>query len=321
MDNRLGLVILNYMTYFQTIESVDSALRTSQSLYRLYIVDNDSPNESLVILEKHFPPNDGKVVLIKSDRNGGFSYGNNVGLRRALADGCDIVILSNNDIVFELGTIDALADFMEEHPEAGMVGPRILNMDGSLFLESRYFIPIGVREKLFALTKWKRADYGKIYRKVFRPDLPFDRIARVFSVHGCCFALSRAFVDRVGPLDEEVFLFEEEFILGKKLAASGFSAFFIPADVIHKHSQTIRHIGAMQLIHFVESEIYYCRTYLYCSIGEICPLLAWRLCLYLSRCLVDRDYRDKLGMFLSRVRAKLSVPGRKYCLNNVKGSS
>ena len=104
----IGIVILNYLTWNETFNCLKSISELNyKEPYITYLVDNGSSEkmteELHSLLEKE------KVVFISAEENKGYAGGNNLGIRKALEDGCDAILISNNDIIFEEKTIETLS--------------------------------------------------------------------------------------------------------------------------------------------------------------------------------------------------------------------
>ena len=127
----IGIVILNYKTPSDVLTCVGSVREAVGEAYRIYVVDNDSPDGSYATLAAAFAGQD-DVTVIESGRNGGFSFGNNVGFRRAVSDGCDLVLSTNADVLFRPGAPDRLAAALREEPDCVVAGPLVLFPDGEV---------------------------------------------------------------------------------------------------------------------------------------------------------------------------------------------
>jgi len=127
-----GIVILNYNTEEDTVKCVDSIFVNTEDIKntKIYIVDNCSPDGSGVRLKERYRNRDGISVII-SDKNGGFSYGNNFGIRQAIADGCKYVFLLNSDIYLLNDAIGIMSKTLDENTEIYAVGPRIYDADNN----------------------------------------------------------------------------------------------------------------------------------------------------------------------------------------------
>lgn len=309
----VGIIILNYMAYQETMDCVESIYRTYQDSFRIYIVDNASPNDSygklMVAYHGHKD-----IVLIPNTRNAGYSAGNNIGIRKALEDGCQYLLISNSDILYHEGAIGEMKRFLDTHPEAGMVGPKVMDDQGEVSPISRIFLKTTIREKLFATSRLRTLNYRNIHRDYYGLDKSFDETHRVYHLVGCCFMMKRELALKVTPFDENTFLYEEELILGIQVEKARYAAYNHPAAVVtHLNERSSKHIRSYALIHLVNSEIYYCKRYLGASKLEILPIYAIRIGLYLERCLKDEDYRKNLSKFLKE-------SGKRFCSKDGLGS-
>ena len=123
---KTGIVILNYMTWQETNNCIASVQKCKGiSKFRIYVVDNASPNfqeaEKLVLGEN--------IQFIANEKNTGYAAGNNVGIRKAWEDGCDYILITNNDVLFEPDSILKMQKYLEQHKEYGIVAPCILDKD------------------------------------------------------------------------------------------------------------------------------------------------------------------------------------------------
>lgn len=294
----IGIIILNYMTSEETYDCVKSIRTTCKSRYRIYVVDNSSPDGSLERLTDVFS-SDEDVVVIGSQVNRGYSAGNNIGILKALEDGCTHILVSNSDIIYHEGAIDRLREFLDGNKKAGIAGPKILDENGEVSEISRIFVKTGIREKLLATTRLRSLNLMNIHRTYYGLDKSFDEIQKVYHLVGCCFMMKRELAEKVVPFDENTFLYEEELILGIAVEKAGYETYsYPPAEVTHLNERSSRNIGAYALIHLVCSEIYYCRRYLKASRLKVFPIYMIRSMLYLERCLKNRSYRMHLRKYI-----------------------
>lgn len=99
---------------------------------RVYVVDNGSVDESPAMIAQDFP----EVILIRSPGNLGLAEGNNVAIRRAIADGADAVFLLNNDTIVDEPFIDACLEVLRDYPDVGVVGPVVVEGDSPEVVQS-----------------------------------------------------------------------------------------------------------------------------------------------------------------------------------------
>jgi GT2 family glycosyltransferase len=189
------------------------------------VVDNCSRDGSAEMVEAEFP----QAHVIRSPRNGGFAFGNNLGLRVARGR---YLLLLNPDTETPPDALAALVSFMDAHAEAGVVGPRLVRADGSLDLACRRSFPtpevslyriLGL-SKLFPKSR-RFARYNMTY-------LDEHALAEVDSVVGACMMVRREAMDQAGLLDEEFFMYGEDLDWAYRIKQHGWKVYYNPAAVI-----------------------------------------------------------------------------------------
>lgn len=238
------IVILNWNGWGDTIECLESVFRTRYPSFRVIVCDNDSTNGSMGYIKAwaegsltcwvnpanplrylSSPPLDKPVayreydssqlknvhliegetplVLIGTGTNLGFAGGNNVGLRSALTDGaCRYVWLLNNDTVVEPDALFHLVQRMRDKPDAGICGSRLL-----------FYHAPDVVQALGGATynKWLGSNrHLGLFQKNSQPFNPPDIEIKMDYVIGASMLVTRAFIETVGLMSEEYFLYFEE---------------------------------------------------------------------------------------------------------------
>lgn len=294
----VGIVILNYNSWRDTracIESIQQA--EPEGSYRIYLVDNASPQRPEPELRAYLQKS--QVVFIQSDFNRGYSAGNNLGIRRALDEGCDYVLISNADVRYEQGSIAKLRRYLENHLEVGIAGPKIILGNGKIQRECMMF-KTGPREKYLLRTRF-HIFFPRYNRRYWGREHDYERETfPVYAVMGCCFMVSRPCALEVFPLDEHTFLYEEELILGIRMEQAGWKTVYHPESVIHHlHGQSTQNVKAFAYTCNICSEIYFCRQYLGMSRRQILPLYWYRTALYFLKSLRSKDFvRERKNYFL-----------------------
>lgn len=228
-------IIVSYNTFALTEVAVRSALASAASLqHEVIVVDNSSPDDSARRLRDAFPkaeyPN---VDIVASSENLGFSRGNNIGARRAKGR---VLFFLNPDTVVHDNAIPHLCAYLDAHPEAGAVGPRVINTDGTDQLSTAPFST--------ALTLLR-------YYFPVRPLRPRPPLVPqpVDIVNGCALALRRDAFDHVGGWDERYFMYAEENELCLALHRAGYTNVFLPGAVITHHG------GSSSLEQYAEQQV------------------------------------------------------------------
>ena len=120
---KVGIVISNYNGWQDTLVCLESLQKMTFRDFEIVLIDDASPNDSVAQLQGKLPPN---TVFLPQEKNVGFAAANNIGMRRALADGCDYALLLNNDTSVRP---DFLESLLAETPAGAGSCPKMLFMD------------------------------------------------------------------------------------------------------------------------------------------------------------------------------------------------
>lgn len=290
----IGIIILNYRTYIQTIECVESIMQdTNFNEYKIYIVDNASPNDSYQILKKRFVDYT-NIKVINVIENSGFAKGNNIGIEQAILDGVKTLVLTNNDIIFNTQSIKRLIKSVIYNEKVVIAGPKIYDPHGNNQHSSRLtkasFVEILGMNFLFKKNSEEKLDEANI-----------DKPQKVFSVSGCCFAISIDRFKEMGAFDENTFLYNEENILGEQAEQKKFDIYFDPtSSIVHHHGATTGRQNLFVTIELIKSTLYYWRVY---RSGKIIDLLLIYLTLT-SKSLIKSLYNKQFRINWVRYQKK-----------------
>jgi GT2 family glycosyltransferase len=176
-------------------------------------VDNGSTDGTAAAVRERFP----EVGLIENAENLGFAGGNNVGIRRALERGAEWVVLLNNDATLAPDAVDAFARTAREHPRAGILGGKVYfdqPPDRIWFAGQRVRLGLGY--------SWRPRGYRRPDGPKYSDVVPTDRAV------GALLAASRQLIDRVGPLDEDLFAYVEDVDWCVRAREAGFEVLIAP---------------------------------------------------------------------------------------------
>lgn len=285
---RVGIVILNYITWQETANCIQSIKETKQkNSVKIYIVDNSSPEKENLraLCEKE------QVVLIENVDNLGYAVGNNVGIKNALEDGCDYILVSNNDVLFKQGCIDYLCEYLKDNKAYGIVAPKILSPDGIIqqchLRKMTSYSDIWNTQTIFRHFRKKQVD------ELYGDNAFYEKNQDIFAGSGCCFMMRRQCAEDITPLDENTFLYEEENIIGYRMRQKKWkTAYVVDSEVIHNHNQTGKLVKPFALICWACSEIYYCKKYLHKSNVLIYILYLYRTFIYLLHSIRNKKYGE-----------------------------
>lgn len=286
----VGIVVLNYNSAKDTLKCIASIEKFTALTYKVYIVDGNSKDNSYDVLSKHFwdHPN---ICILKSDINGGYSYGNNVGIKRAVEDGVDTLLVMNPDVILCNDAIGIMHEALYNNDDVAVVGPRIFGPDN----KDMHFAAKPLTFSNFSLNrkpvnylnkrKFRELRYHNIYPS---KDLKFQGM-----VSGCCFMIKTSVFQKIKFFDEKIFLYHEEDILAYKILGKRMlSMISTRAEVIHNHSSTVKKEGmAFFRFHRSVSAYYVLKKYV-----KINPLQSFLTSLlitvpFLGLSVFDKSYR------------------------------
>jgi GT2 family glycosyltransferase len=189
------------------------------------VVDHGSTDGTVEFVRERFP----EVRLIEQE-NKGMGGGNNTGMRAA--DGRYFFLLNSDAWVVE-DALDRLVAFADGHPEAAVVGPKLLNTDGTLQRSARGE-PTLWRLATEYLFIRKLAPRSKRLNPLYRGDFDHDQAAEVDWLFGPALLVRREAADAVGLFDEDFFMFSEEVDWMTRFRRAGWKVLFFPgAEVVH----------------------------------------------------------------------------------------
>ena len=232
---QLSVVLLSYNTRELTEQALWSVLAAIEGMSaEVFVVDNASVDGSADMVEEKFP----QVHLLRNDSNTGFAAGNNVALREVQGR---FVLLLNTDTIVRRNTFECLVHFMEQNPQAGAVGCKILNPDGTLQLDSRRGFPTPVAAfcKMSGLSRFL-PDHPTIarYNMTF---LDPEQPAEVDVLSGSCMLVRKEAMDEVGLLDEDYFMYGEDIDWCYRIHRAGWKIFYIPdTEIVHFRGESGR---------------------------------------------------------------------------------
>ena len=187
----LTIIIVSWNTSGLLSQCLSSIYETgSRFAFDVIVVDNGSTDDSVSMVEMRFPA----VKLIRNDRNQGFARANNQGLE---IGNSRYFMLLNSDTIVLPGAIDTLMEMADQNPHVGVVGPKLLNMDGSL-------------QKSWASFP---SFLSEVLGQNFRNRTPVPNIPNTFDVDwimGACMLVRSEVLRSVGKLDEDYFFYSEE---------------------------------------------------------------------------------------------------------------
>jgi hypothetical protein len=273
----LAIIIVNFNTCDYLRNCLASIHRSRGDFaFDVCVVDNASVDGSADMVRNEFP----QVRFIASPVNGGFSYANNLGLRaygfepapapgpserNSGGDRADLpcyALLLNPDTVLPSEGLAMMLQFMEEHPEAGAAGPKLVLEDGSLDLACRRSFPTPqvALYRMLGLSKLlpHHSRFGRYNLTYLDP----DRMAQVDSVVGAFMLVRREAIQQAGLLDESFFMYGEDLDWAYRMTQAGWKVYYNPAvRVLHVKRAASRHSPRAAREFYRAMRIFYAKHY------------------------------------------------------------
>lgn len=266
MKRKISFIILNYNDADTTMKLADSleSWKCQKFNLNVVVVDNRSTDSSFTVLKNKYK-NAIFTKVIQSEKNGGYSYGNNYGIKFAIMEyNPDYIAIANPDIIIDEETVEKLLDSFEKLPDIVMVAPVEKNLKGEGSVKTQR-LPL-FKDDLLACFN------SNMSSTISKNELEYYDDAKTMLktelIVGCFFVIKTEIIQKVDYLDENTFLFCEERILGKKLKDNHMKmAVRADLEFIHAHSVSIKKtydiINTWKLI--MKSRLYYEKEYNQCT--------------------------------------------------------
>ncbi len=223
---QISVIIVNYnVRYFleQALRSVQKACVGMDN--EIWVVDNASSDHSVEIVREKFP----EVKVIANTENVGFSKANNQAILKSSGK---YVLLLNPDTIVEEETLKRCYEFMENTPDAGALGVRMIDGAGKFLPESKrgFPTPFVAFCKTFGLSKL--FPKSKLFNRYHLGFLSENETHPVDVLSGAFMLLRKELLDKVGLLDEAFFMYGEDIDLSYRMISGGYKNYYFPGTTI-----------------------------------------------------------------------------------------
>lgn len=247
--SRIGLVTVTFNSASVIDGFTTSVMGQTWQDWKLYVIDNASTDEGLLHV-KCSAKADNRIVLIANQKNLGVAAGNNQGIESALADGCDSVLLINNDVEFGPNLISEMVAAMQQLG-ADMLVPKI-----------RYFEPVDTiwcaggrfnRRRAFSTIHFGEGEVDKGQ---------FDKSQRIEYAPTCCMMINRSVFARIGVMDENYFVYYDDTDFCFRALSSGIAFWYAPEPVLfHKVSSLTGGMSDFSVLNATRGKVYFIRKH------------------------------------------------------------
>jgi GT2 family glycosyltransferase len=281
----MAVVIVSY----NTRELLRSCLASvvAEDPEEVVVVDNASTDGSAQMVRDEFP----KVSLLANEQNTGYGAAANQGFAACASD---YVLLLNSDTRLQPGALLPLTEYLDRHPRAAVVGPRLVEPDGTL-QPSAYSFPTPFNLFLEESGLFRVGRLIPRVRNRYLRTWPHDYAREVPWVLGGVMAIRRRAFDQVGGFDETIFMYQEDIDLCYRLHQAGWQVHFAPvATVVHVGGASSKQEWAQMRTHWLESTRYFYRRHYRSSLRQL------QLTLLMKTIFSVRLLRDLIRLWTAR---------------------
>jgi GT2 family glycosyltransferase len=219
----LSVIIISYNTRQMTLDCLRSLYEDLGDLpAEVFVVDNASTDDSVAAVREAYT----SARVIANANNVGFGAANNQAMRLATGE---LIMLLNSDAFPKPGAIKALIEYLRQHPAVGVVGPKLLNADGSTQQSCFRFPSPG---QCWRENFWISALSGDHAVLGDYRHWPHDRERNVEWIVGACMLLRKQVYEATGGFDERFFMYSEETDWQRRIRDTGWEIAFYPQAVV-----------------------------------------------------------------------------------------
>ncbi len=248
----LSILIVSWNVADLLADCLDS-IRADGLQLEVIVVDSASADHSVELIRERYP----WVRLFAQDQNIGFTRGNNLALEQAQGRS---VLLLNPDTVVHGDALQKMVNYLDQHPGVGIVGPHVLNEDGSTQSTRRRFPTF--LTAIFESTWMQGYAPKRLLDHFYVADQPDDGTFDVDWVQGCALMARREVYEKIGPLDVGYVMFSEELDWCKRTKEAGWRVVYVgDAAITHYGGKSTEQVPTTKHIYFQQSKIRYFRKF------------------------------------------------------------
>lgn len=241
----LSVIIVSYNVREFLRECLISVKKASEGFdIEVFVVDNNSLDGSQEMLRQEFP----EIKCIFNTYNSGFSAASNQAIK--LSKG-NFILLLNPDTIVEPGTFAECLKFMKEHPEAGVLGVRMVDGEGIFLPESKRSLPTPLTS-FFKITGINSLNpQSSFFNRYYLPQIGKDETAEAEVISGAFMFLNKEALLKAGLPDEDFFMYGEDMDLSYRILMAGFKNFYFGGtQIIHFKGKSTQRNSYSDLHHF-----------------------------------------------------------------------
>lgn len=244
------MLAASLVLYHNSPQEVEKLLECvlKSSIDKLYIIDN-SRNDSFRILEKR-----SERIRYIHNENIGYGGAHNIAIREAISLGAKYHIVVNPDISFEEGTIEALAEYMDNNIDVGQIMPKVFYPNGKLqYLCKMIPSPMDLIFKRFLPNRFTMKSLYKFQLQF----TGYDKIMNVPYLSGCFMFFRISALKDIGLFDERFFMYPEDIDITRRMHEKYKTIFYPKVSIIHAHTAASKTNLKMLWVHITNMIKYF----------------------------------------------------------------
>ncbi len=240
MDKKIAIILVNYKDYAKKFlaECRDGLRKQNypKELFMVYIVDNDSSEESKNFLNENYP--EAKII---PRVDGNYAAANNAGIKKGIEDGCEFFVIANMDTKFEENWLLELMNAVESEKEIGIAQSKIL-----LYSKS------GEKKinTLGNLIDFLGFGFTSAYNE---NDREINGLPEITYASGCSFIVKKEVLEKIGLYNEEYYMYHDDMEIGWRAKLAGYKIVLAPKSVVYHKYEFSR---SVKMIYFMERNRY-----------------------------------------------------------------
>lgn len=246
MEPRVAIVILTYNSEQVIKACLESVSQIEYPHCEVFVVDNNSRDGTKAVVGKF----GGQICLIENEENLGFSGGNNIGIRKALAGDFEYFLLLNPDTEVTPNFLRPLLEVGEKDRQVGIVTPKVLYPGG----EGRILFAGGVID--WQMAKNYHRGQGEIDCG------QYDEVEETDFASGASLLIKKEVMEKIGLLDEKYFLYYEDADWCLRVKRAGYKIIYQPQAVIYHQESTATKKGSPNYYYyFTRNRLYFVKKF------------------------------------------------------------
>lgn len=231
----VSLIVLNWKRPDLTIDTVKSlqTITHPNFSYQIIIVDNGSGDDSVKKFNHAFST-DKNIVILETKNNLGYAEGNNFGIRYALKQNADYVLIINNDVIVKPNFLQEIVNFHISHPQYSLISPKIYFAPGHEYHQHRYS-----KDQLGKVI-WSTGGHID-WNNIIGSNIGIDDVDigqynditdNIDFLSGCCLFITAKAIQKIGSFDPKYFMYLEDVDLCQRALKAGYQLAYCPNAVI-----------------------------------------------------------------------------------------